>query len=141
VEALIHDLHPVAGSSSTRLVNDVPEELSVYADAGLLTRVLQNLIANAIKYTPRGEIVIGARVLGASGGVECTVRDNGAGIPASVLHKVFDKGETDSEAAGSAGLGLAIVKTFVEAHGGEVSVESIEGSGSVFTLWLPAEAA
>ena len=63
VEALIHDLHPVAGTASTQLINKVPDDFVVYADAGLLRRVFQNLIANAIKHTPRGEIIIGAREL------------------------------------------------------------------------------
>src|SRR4029079_1412003 len=58
VEALIHDLHPVAGTASTQLINNVPDDLVVYADASLLRRVFQNLIANAIKYTPRGSITI-----------------------------------------------------------------------------------
>jgi signal transduction histidine kinase len=141
VEALVHDLHPVAGSSSVRLVNEVSDEQVVYADAGLLGRVFQNLIANAIKYTPRGEIVIGAREVAAEGVVECWVRDNGAGIPANLIERVFDRGETDPKMAGGAGLGLAIVKTFVEAHGGQVSVESREGVGSTFKFSLPTKAA
>ena len=140
VEALIHDLHPVAGTSSTALVNRVPDALVVYADASLLRRVFQNLIANAIKYTPRGEIIIGARELGAEGAVECWVSDNGAGIPQEFLEKVFDKGETDPENEGGMGLGLAIVKTFTEAHGGTVTVESKEGVGSTFRFSLPTMA-
>ena len=140
VEALIHDLHPVAGTSSTQLVNKVPDDLVVYADASLLRRVFQNLIANAIKYTPRGEIIIGARELGAECVVECWVSDNGAGIPEELLEKIFDKGETDPESAGGTGLGLAIVKTFIEAHGGTVAVESKEGFGSTFRFSLPIKA-
>ena len=136
VEALIHDLHPVAGTNSTQLINNVPGDLVIYADASLLRRVLQNLIANAIHYTPRGEVLIGARELGAEGAVECWVSDNGAGIPEELLNKVFDKGETDAEHAGGTGLGLAIVKTLTEAHGGQVSVESTQGTGSTFRLSL-----
>jgi signal transduction histidine kinase len=70
-------------------------------------------------------------------GVECWVRDNGAGIPAERLGVIFDKLESDSEREDGTGLGLAIVKTFVEAHGGHVEVESTEGSGSTFTFVLP----
>ena len=140
VEALIHDLNPVAGTASTQLINKVPDDLVVYADASLLRRVFQNLIANAIKYTPRGEVMIGAREPGAEGAVECWVSDNGAGIPEELLEKVFDKGETDPEHAGGMGLGLAIVKTFTEAHGGMVSVESQEGVGSTFRFSLPTKA-
>jgi len=114
--------------------------LVVYADASLLRRVFQNLIGNAIKYTPRGEVRIGARELGAEGAVECWVGDNGAGIPEELLEKIFDKGETDPENAGGTGLGLAIVKTFTEAHGGKVTVESKEGVGSMFRFSLPTKA-
>jgi len=140
VEALIHDLYPVAGTSSTALVNEVPDDLVVYADAGLLRRVFQNLIANAIRYTPRGRVVIGAGESGAAGDVECWVADNGAGIAAERLEQVFDKFETDprNEEGSGAGLGLAIVKTFIEAHGGKATVESKEGLGSTFRFTLPA---
>jgi signal transduction histidine kinase len=140
VEALIHDLDPVSGTASTQLINRVTDDLVVYADASLLRRVFQNLIANAIRYTPRGEIVIGARELGAEDAVECWVSDNGAGIPEDLLTKVFDKGETDPENAGRTGLGLAIVKTFTEVHGGKVTVESKEGVGSTFRFSLPTKA-
>ena len=137
VEALIHDLHPLAGTDSTKLLNKVPYDLVVYADASLLRRIFQNLIANAIKYTPRGGILIGARVGGEQGIVECWVSDNGAGIPPHLVEKIFDKGETDPNSEIGMGLGLAIVKTFIEAHGGKVTVESKEGVGSTFRFTLP----
>ena len=140
VEALIHDLHPVAGTASTQLINNIPDELIAYADASLLRRVFQNLVANAIKYTPRGEVVIGARETGTDGAVECWVSDNGAGIPEDRLEIIFDKLETDPEREGGTGLGLTIVKTFVEAHGGTVTVESKEGVGSTFRFTLPGRA-
>jgi two-component system, OmpR family, phosphate regulon sensor histidine kinase PhoR len=139
VEALIFELHPVAGTGSTRLINAIPEDFVVYADASLLRRVFQNLIANAISYTPRGEIVIGASVTGEGGTAECFVRDNGEGIPEDRLRTVFDKHETDSEKQGGLGLGLAIVKTFVEAHDGVVTVESELGVGSIFRFTLPGQ--
>lgn len=137
IEALIHDLHPVAGTASTQLINQIPEDLTAYADATLLKRVFQNLIANAIKYTPRGEVVVGAREAGAEDAIECWVRDNGSGIPEDRLDIIFDKLETDPEKEGGTGLGLTIVKTFVEAHGGTVTVESKEGVGSTFRFSLP----
>jgi two-component system phosphate regulon sensor histidine kinase PhoR len=101
---------------------------------------LQNLIANAIRYTPRGEIVIDAREVEAGDAVECTVTDNGTGVPTDLLDKIFEKGETDSDSEGGTGLGLAIVKTFVDAHGGQVSVESTTGVGSAFRFRLPSAA-
>ena len=137
VEALMHDLDPLAKGAGTRLVNQVPDDLAVYADADLLRRIFQNVIANAIAYTPRGEVLIGARQSGVQGKLECWVRDNGEGIPPERLEKVFDKSETDARKEGGWGLGLAIVKTFVEAHDGAVSVESKEGIGSTFRFTLP----
>lgn len=139
IEGLIHDLDPVAGTASTRLINSVPDELVVYADASLLRRIIQNLVANAIKHTPRGEIVIDAHALPDQTGVECSVTDNGTGIAADFLGKIFEKGETDGGETEGKGLGLAIVKTFVEAHDGTVSVESQPGQGSAFKFFLPAK--
>ena len=140
VETLVHDLGLVAGTAGTRLVNRVPDELFVYADAGLLRRIFQNLVANAVRYTPNGEVIIGARSLDPEGTVEVSVSDNGAGIPPSRIDKVFDKLETDPEMEGTSGfgLGLAIVKAFVEAHDGHVTAESTEGAGSTFRFTLPA---
>jgi len=140
VESLIHDLHPVAGTSSTELLNEVPEELVVYADANLLRRVFQNLIANAIRYTPRGKIVIGARALDERDhAIECWVADDGSGMPADLVERIFDKGESGAAPGSNSGLGLVIVKTFVEAHGGAVSVDSAERQGSTFRLRLPGK--
>jgi len=140
VEALIEDLQPVADAVGTQLTNQVPDELVVFADAALLKRVLQNLVANAIRHTPGGKVIIGARELEADHAIECWVRDNGAGIPKEFLERIFEKGETDSADAGGTGLGLAIVETFTEAHGGKVTVESREGDGSTFRLTVPARA-
>lgn len=138
VEGLVQDLDPVARTAGTRLVNQVPDDLVAYADAGLLRRVFQNIIANAIAYTRNGEVVIAARRIGTQGAVECRVSDNGTGIAPEHLAKVFDKSETDPAKEGGSGLGLAIVKTFIEAHGGNVSVESTPGLGSTFRFTLPA---
>ena len=141
VESLIHDLHPVAATAGTRLINSVPDDLVVFADASLLRRVLQNLIANAIKYTPQGQVIVGALEQIAEQTVECWVTDNGMGIPEPLLDKVFDKGETDPNSEGGIGLGLAIVKAFTEASGGKVTVESQEGVGSTFRFSLPVKEA
>ena len=123
VEGLTHNLYPIADTNRTRLINDVPDDLVVYADAGLLRRILQKLIANAIKYTPGGAVTIGARGLGEG-----------------MLEKVFEMAETDPEVEGGIGLGLAVVKIFTEAHGGTVAVQSEEGAGSTFRLSIPHRA-
>jgi signal transduction histidine kinase len=135
VEALVFDLHPVAGSDSTKIVNNVPEDLVVYADASLLRRVFQNLLANAIRHTPNGEIIITANRIGAA--IECQVTDNGSGISEDRLGNVFDKLETESVNVSDMGLGLTICKTFIEAHGGTILVKSQLGKGASFYFTLP----
>jgi two-component system phosphate regulon sensor histidine kinase PhoR len=137
VESLIHDLHPVAGTASTTLINGVPGDLVVFADAAMLSRIFQNLIANAITYTPRGEIFIGAKVDPTGTMTECWVQDNGAGIPDELLSTIFEKGAGDPSKPGSTGLGLAIVKTFVEAHGGTVVADRHPGDGTTIRFTLP----
>ena len=135
VESLVFDLNPVAGSGSTNICNNIPEDLVVFADASLLRRVFQNLIANAIRHTRNGEIVITAHQIGAL--VECEVADNGSGISEDRLAHVFEKLETESVDMSDMGLGLTICKTFIEAHGGTVTVKSEIGKGSSFSFTLP----
>lgn len=137
VEVLVSDLSPLAAASSLSLLNNVPEELTAFVDADMLTLIFQNLISNAIDYTPNGEVIIGAREIKESAAIECWVSDTGAGIPADRLEKVFDKLETDPDKKSGMGLGLAIVKQFVEAHGGEVAVDSELGQGSTFRFTIP----
>jgi two-component system phosphate regulon sensor histidine kinase PhoR len=140
VEMLVGDLCPLADASNLILLNRVPEGLTVFADPNMLALVFQNLISNAIDYTPNGEVIVGAREVEEPASVECWVSDNGAGIPADRLEKVFDKLETDPDKKGGMGLGLAIVKQFVEAHGGQATVESELGRGSTFRFDIPSEA-
>ena len=137
VESLLHDLQPLAGASSTTLVNSVSKDLVVWADAHLLTRVFQNLVSNAIEYTPRGQVEIKAQKLDDQRAVECCVCDNGRGIPEEMVDRIFDKLEKDPDKPSGLGLGLSIVKQFVEAHGGTVEVESERGVGSTFRFTLP----
>jgi signal transduction histidine kinase len=112
----------------------------VFGDAGMLSLVFQNLISNAIDYTPNGEVIVGAQQDMESADVECWVSDNGAGISPERLEKVFDKLETDPDKESGIGLGLAIVKQFVEAHGGQVAVDSTLGQGSTFRFNIPNKA-
>ena len=141
VESLIEEIQPLADSAKARLINQVPDDLMAFADAGLLKRVFQNLVSNAIRYTHSGEIVIAAVTTSpdddAQAFIDCWVTDNGAGIPEHMLANVFKKGESDPKNADGTGLGLAIVQKFVEAHGGTVRVESTEGKGSTFRFSLP----
>lgn len=135
VQRLTLDLRSVSSKHAIEVVNDIPRALTVFADAGLISQVFQNLLGNAFSYAARGRVVVSAHE-DAAGTVTCVVRDNGAGIPLEMLAKVFDKLATDPDKGGT-GLGLAIVKQIVEAHGGTVSAESIHGSGATFTFTVP----
>ncbi len=136
VVSCVHALKPMATNRGTLLTNTVPIDFVVHADAGLLRRVLQNIISNAITYSAGGEVRIGAETR-ADGTSKCWVSDTGAGIPEGQLPHVFAKGEGDATKEESRGLGLAIVKSFVEAHGGTVAIESEVGKGSTISFMLP----
>ena len=141
VEALLDELEPIAAEANAKLFNRVPVDLVVFADARLLRRVFQNLIGNAIRFSPGGEVVVGAQATVAQGTVECWVSDNGQGIAAELLEKVFNKGESVDEgsSASGLGLGLAIVKSFIEAHYGSISLQSVLGQGSKFCFTIPVQ--
>jgi Signal transduction histidine kinase len=136
VEALIHDLGPIAELSQTKLLNEVGADVEVYSDIRLLDQVIQNLLSNAVKFTPQGTVTVGAAIE-KNGSVKCWITDTGQGIAPEALEKVFDRFETrgSSEHRGL-GLGLAIVKEIVELHDGEISVQSRLGKGSTFTFNL-----
>lgn len=137
VESIIQDLDPIASDSRATLVNDVPPEMTILADARLLGQVFQNLISNAIKFAPNGKIVIGARVEEADAIAKCWVQDTGTGIEPERLDKIFEKLQTDQHPGKrGVGLGLAIVKQIVELHGGAIAVESRLGEGSTFTFQI-----
>lgn len=114
---------------------------SVVADADRLMQVLTNLIANAIKFSPAGSAVtVSATVDG--GLVRFSVRDEGRGIPAEALERIFGRfeqvAESDAKERQGAGLGLAIAKAIVEQHGGKIWVKSVLGVGSTFFFTIPA---
>ena len=136
VQGMIWDLRALVENLPVQFVNTVPEGCILYADPVLITQVFQNLLSNAIKYTSAGEITVGADVTELNK-IRCWVRDTGAGIPAERLVKIFEKFETDPTKKGGLGLGLPIVKQIVEAHGGQIFVESEVGRGSTFSFTLP----
>lgn len=117
-----------------------PDIPAVRVDRKQIIRVFSNLVGNAIKFTPRkGSVSLTAERRGET--VAVTVADTGIGIPEADLHRVFNKYYRASSARGykGTGLGLAISKAIVEAHRGTIEVESREGTGSRFTVILPAE--
>jgi two-component system phosphate regulon sensor histidine kinase PhoR len=138
----LDDFGIMARARGVTLENAVPAGLVARADPERLRQVLSNLIDNAIKYgRPEGRVTIGGRPLDENR-VELTVRDDGPGIPPEAKERVFERfyrvDKARAREQGGTGLGLAIVKNVMQAHGGEVRVESAPGAGTTFFLTLPA---
>jgi signal transduction histidine kinase len=116
-----------------------PDAVIMRSDAGLLFRILVNLVSNALKFSPRGSAV----VLAASAGDErqrFTVADCGPGVPDANKHRIFDKYVTAAESRGT-GIGLAFCRVAAQALKGSVHVEDRPEGGSLFVVDLPAPAA
>jgi signal transduction histidine kinase len=133
----IAEIRSLADDSGTSLVTVLEEGLTPFAgDANKLGRTLVNLIANAIRFTPRGTVTITAGVDGEN--VRFSVADTGRGIPADAFERIFEKfGQVDAQSRVGTGLGLAFCKLAVEAHGGRIKVESTLGAGSTFSFTVP----
>jgi two-component system phosphate regulon sensor histidine kinase PhoR len=140
VGKVLTDLNAKAENKNAQLVNDLPE-LTANGDVNRLDQVLANLVDNAIKYgRAQGHITVGGKKRD-DGMLELFVRDDGPGIPAEALGRVFERfyrvDKARSRDQGGTGLGLSIVKHIVQAHGGEVRVESEPGQGATFFFTLP----
>ena len=140
VAKVFDDFKSRAEARKIALANDV-SALPARADPGRLEQVLSNLVDNAIKYgRTGGHVTVGARTID-DGKVEVFVRDDGPGLPADSLERVFerfyrvDKGRSREQ--GGTGLGLAIVKHIVQSHGGSVWAKSGAGRGTTFYFTLP----
>jgi two-component system phosphate regulon sensor histidine kinase PhoR len=120
----------------------VPVGQTVRADRDRLVQILVNLVDNAVKFTTEGgSVSIEARP-GPAGRVEIRVRDTGVGIPSTDLPRITERfyrvDKTRSREVGGTGLGLAIVKHLVQAHGGELRIESALGHGTTVSFTVPA---
>ncbi|MHB8645282.1 MAG: sensor histidine kinase [Thermomicrobiales bacterium] len=141
VVKLVHEqLLPLATSRAQTVTVVAPHPVIVNGVASDLERLIRNLVENAIRYTPtHGTITMTARAMGSSASV--TVSDTGVGIDATALPHLFDRFyRADSgrnRAAGGTGLGLAIAQSIARRHKGAITVESVVGEGSIFTVTLP----
>ena len=153
VTSLIHGALEICGSAVSAgghtLTLDLPDEpLPLSCDPTRMVQVICNLISNAAKYTPTGgSIHVSARRVkeAAAGLIEIAVRDTGVGIPADMLHRVFDMftqvAQSLERSQGGLGIGLTLVKRLIEMHGGTVEARSEgRGKGSEFIVRLPEHA-
>ncbi|MBE9470118.1 MAG: PAS domain-containing sensor histidine kinase, partial [Chloroflexi bacterium] len=136
---VVERLEAQADRAGLSVARHIPSELpKALADKEKVEQVLVSLLHNAIKFTPSGGgINLSAEVQGDN--VLISVVDTGVGIPADDLPRIFERfyKADKARAGGGTGLGLAIAKHIVEAHGGKIWAESIEGKGSTFTFTLP----
>ena len=142
------DLQPTAEHNqiSLRLVEATDDDVEVLGDKDRLRVVLENLLQNAVEYNrPGGEVVVSYEIEDRqapiqSGQARISVSDTGVGIAEEHLTRIFERfyrvDKDRSREVGGTGLGLAIVKHIVEAHGGNVQVESEVGKGSKFSFAL-----
>src|SRR5207244_1464596 len=133
---------PVASESGLELVLELEEVPAVSADPGRLAQLFDNLVSNAVKYTPSGE-EIRVRVTGNAETVAAEVTNTGSYIAPDELERLFESfyraSTASSREAPGVGLGLTIAEAIVNAHGGHITVTSTENVGTTFRIELPAE--
>ncbi len=143
VESAVEQAESAAAKRGVALTVTLPDRpIRIRHDPQRIGQVVSNLVANAIKFTPRGGFITVA-VSPAGDGARIDVADTGVGIDASEMPHIFERfyrGAQANEARGSgSGLGLAIARSIVDMHGGAIAVESRIGAGSRFTVTLPAD--
>jgi signal transduction histidine kinase len=139
VRSVLDDVRPLVEQSHLRLDATLPDGVPpVSADPRLISRVLENLIGNAVKFTPEGGR-IEVSVEPGSGDVAVSVRDTGPGVPADLAGRLFQKFVRGDEQGRGSGLGLAFCRLAVEAHGGQIGVADAPGGGACFRFSLPLE--
>ena len=137
IDTAVKELRPQVETKGLELRIEASVDLpSVMVDRTQIERVISNLIINAVRNTKQGEIKISAERRDTQ--IAVSVCDTGSGIPVQYLPHIFDKFVQVPDApTGGAGLGLAISKSIVEAHGGQISVQSEQERGTTFTFTLP----
>lgn len=126
---------PVAARRGIALTTAIAQSVTLDADAGRIRQVLDNLVTNALRYTPEGG-TIGLELADVEGGAEIVVRDTGRGMPPEDAARMFERFVKSSDSGGS-GLGLAIARSLIEAQGGTISAASSPGQGTTVTIRLP----
>ena len=141
IEESLELLRPNAQQKKIKLSNHIPKDMEVMADALMLRSIVQNLVTNAIKYTPNGGMVqINAK---RSGQMACIfIEDSGVGMTTDMKERLFKNTDQPSLSGTNneqgSGLGLLLVSDFVTQHGGQIEVESSEGTGTKIKFTIPA---
>ncbi len=125
----------MAARRGVTVTTAIAQPVTLDADAGRIRQVLDNLVTNALRYTPEGG-TIGLELADVEGGAEIVVRDTGRGMPPEDAARMFERFVKSSDSGGS-GLGLAIARSLIEAHGGTISAVSALGQGTTVTIRLP----
>jgi signal transduction histidine kinase len=141
VRMSLADFQPAAAQAGLSLAAELePDVPGLSGDLMALRRVLDNLVGNALKFTPAGGWVT-IRLSRSKEKVKLEVADTGIGIPSDQLDRIFERFyQVDGSMTrkyGGVGLGLALVKSIIEAHGGQVTATSQVGVGTTFTVLLP----
>jgi GAF domain-containing protein len=139
--AAVRSAQAVIGQEGLVLTLEVPPDLPlVMGDAQRLSQIYDNILGNAIKFSPLGGAIT-VRLVEEADMVRTEISDQGIGIPADAVERIWDRfyqvDGTTTRRYGGTGLGLAIVKRLVEAHSGRVGVKSVEGRGSTFFFGIP----
>ena len=139
INEVIEDLTPIAEESGSKIILKETLQPKVFIDQHRIKQVLSNLIVNALKQAPTNTIEI--CISDDDNYCLVSVIDSGNGISEQDQKYIFDRfyrvDESRSRTSGGTGLGLAIVKSLIEAHGGNISVSSVQGKGTTFTFTLP----
>jgi two-component system, sensor histidine kinase and response regulator len=138
LKEIIKGLAPAADQKRVAFrVSICDDPCTLMGDALQLNRAIQNVIINAIQACPEKSGIVSLSCTAKDFYLDLRVEDNGAGIPANQLNKVFDPYFTTKQAISGTGLGLYITKKVVEDHNGSIKVESTPGAGTAFTIRLP----
>ncbi len=135
-------LHSLALNKKIELIDNIPEDIKVHADINMITSVMQNLVSNALKFTPvnqGGKVILEAEMDGEQ--VKITIQDTGLGMTEEQIQNLFKptlmvsvRGTAEEKGAG---LGLVLCKRFIDLNHGQIAVDSKEGRGTTFTVHLP----
>ncbi|MEM8857469.1 MAG: HAMP domain-containing sensor histidine kinase, partial [Chloroflexota bacterium] len=141
IQEIMHLMEPEAQKKRVKIISnfdDLTGLVTVDADKDLISRVIQNLVGNSLKFTPEeGEIQISCHPNRQTKQIGVRIKDTGPGISSNLTSHIFEKFATGDHEQSGSGLGLAFCKMAIEAHDGEIEVEETSSNGTTFKFTLP----